>query len=338
MITDPGPDPDDVKALLVAAVLHRQGALRLLAVVANGGNKARERALLAKCVLSHADVGDVPVGVGSAGTATTAQPHEYALAPVGEDAVEVEEGPALLRRTVEAAKNRSLTFVCISSLRDLADLICENAALFVKKTESVAIQGGLERDEATGAWRADGSVNNTFDLEAAQAVYDFCFKNDIRMTVTSRHAVPLLPMQYARGDARAECGRPHPASPGCHRSVRGRPTLTRSRASSGRRRTCDRAAHRLARSFAERVPSPVLVYLANAQFRGLEGARLLPRVAVATHPVRAEPSRSRCAAASPSARPSRARSLTCSTRFFHVQSTLPRFIPHPRLVDSAVRR
>jgi hypothetical protein len=33
LISDPGPDPDDVKALLVAAMLHAHRRVELLAVV-----------------------------------------------------------------------------------------------------------------------------------------------------------------------------------------------------------------------------------------------------------------------------------------------------------------
>jgi hypothetical protein len=48
-----GPDPDDVKALLIAAILHNQGHVWLRAVVCNGGSSARDRARLARCVLDH---------------------------------------------------------------------------------------------------------------------------------------------------------------------------------------------------------------------------------------------------------------------------------------------
>jgi hypothetical protein len=47
VITDVGPDPDDAKALLVAATFHHQRAVRLLGVVANGGHQAVERGVLA---------------------------------------------------------------------------------------------------------------------------------------------------------------------------------------------------------------------------------------------------------------------------------------------------
>ncbi|KAJ1638663.1 hypothetical protein T492DRAFT_197669 [Pavlovales sp. CCMP2436] len=119
--------------------------------------------------------------------------------------------------------NHSLLLVLISSLRDFADLLSREPELCIQKLDTVAIMGGLEPDIcAESGWKTDTSVNNGFDSEAAEMVYSFCFKNSVRMTVVSRHAVPLLPMQ-------------------------------------------------LAKSFAERTHDPVMRYLADAQFLGLQG-------------------------------------------------------------------
>ncbi|KAJ1621397.1 hypothetical protein T492DRAFT_887047 [Pavlovales sp. CCMP2436] len=221
LITDPGPDPDDVKALLVLAVAHMQGAVQLKAVVANGGMQAVERAKLARCMLDHMGVLDVPVGHGSAGQPYSPQPHEYSIDDYAlVDAGRLVVGERLLKQTLSAARPGSLTFVCISSLRDISDLIKADPALFVEKTRTVAIQGGLERDAShPSGWRPDSSVNNGFDLPAAEHVFAFCFEKSVPMVVTSRHAVPMMPMQ----------------------------------------------------SFATRTNCPVLLYLADAQFLGLEG-------------------------------------------------------------------
>ncbi|KAJ1630803.1 hypothetical protein T492DRAFT_871012 [Pavlovales sp. CCMP2436] len=64
------------------------------------------------------------------------------------------------------------------------------------------MQGGLEPNPTRpSGWRADTFVNNLFDIAAADAVYAFCFAHSIRLTVVSRHAAPLLPMQLARSFA-----------------------------------------------------------------------------------------------------------------------------------------
>ena len=108
VITDPGPDPDDVKVLLVLAALHRQHMLRLVAVVANGGGQPLARARLAKCVLAHARIFDVPVGFGSEGMPTEALPHEYDLQGYADVAPSaIEQGHQLLMRTLRSAASAS---------------------------------------------------------------------------------------------------------------------------------------------------------------------------------------------------------------------------------------
>lgn len=188
------------QALLVLAIAHTRGALTARAVVTNGGGQPVERARLALCALDHIGVRDIPVGAGSEGSPYTPQPHEYALAGQSEvDPSRMLDGGALLRSALDGAAARSLTFVCISSLRDLADLINADARLFVAKTRMVSIQAGLERRAgAPFGWAPDSSVNNGFDLPAAQRVFAFCMERAVPMTVTSRAAVPLLPMQLAR--------------------------------------------------------------------------------------------------------------------------------------------
>jgi hypothetical protein len=208
LVTDPGPDPDDIKALLVAAMLHLHARIDLRAVICNGGGQPRERAALARCVLDHLGAAGVPVGVGSHGVPSTPQAHEFAIANYS--AVKPSrllEGRQLLIRVLQHARPKSLRVVLISSLADFADAVATHPALVLAKVHTVAVQGGLERDPSSpSGWRADSSVNNLFDLAAADAVYAFCFAHNIRLTVVSRHAVPLLPMQLARSFAeRTDC-------------------------------------------------------------------------------------------------------------------------------------
>jgi hypothetical protein len=196
----------------------------LRAVVANGGGSARNRAQLARCILNHVGASTVPVGIGTEGTATVAHPHEYALdeydsAPVAS----LRDGFGLLVEVLERSADGSVSVVCISSMRDFADVCAARPELVRAKVMAVAIQGGLVRSAASPAgWVPDTSQNNEFDRDGAAAVYAFCFAHGVPMTVTSRHAVPTIPMQ-------------------------------------------------LARSFAERTNCPVMRYLADAQFLGLEG-------------------------------------------------------------------
>ncbi|KAG8457385.1 hypothetical protein KFE25_005066 [Diacronema lutheri] len=234
VICDAGPDPDDVKALLVLAMLDMQGELELAGVVANGGGAhVVDRAALARGVLDRAGAAHVPVGVGSAGQAVPVGAHEFALEGFARvDRARLEDGRVLLRRLLVDARPASLTLVCISALTDFAELARDEPELVLAKVREVAIQGGVERVDGlppaadpvpTGAadWAPDSSSNNLFDLPAAREAYAFCLARGLPMAVVSRIAVPLIPMQ-------------------------------------------------LARSFAIRTACPLMAYLARSQFEGLE--------------------------------------------------------------------
>ena len=240
IITDPGPDPDDVKALLVAAIAHGQRRLRLRAVICNGGGDPLGRARLARCVLDHVGASSVPVGVGSMGVSRDPRPYEYAIEGYSSvDDSRLEPGHELLQSVLRSVGRKSLRVVLISSLRDFADVVAAVPNLVDRKVHSVAVMGGLRRTEnppaAKGAgdaaharasrasqWEPDTSQNNEFDRAAANQVYAFCLDHEVRLIVVGRDAVPRIPMQ-------------------------------------------------LARSFARRTACPIMRYLEHAQFEGLVG-------------------------------------------------------------------
>jgi len=209
VVTDPGPDPDDVKVVVAAACLHLLGEVELLGVVCNGGGQAVQRAKLARAVLLHCGAVDVPVGVGSDGSPYTPQPHEYDLD--GFDAVdpdtELRGGRAVLMDALRSADAASLTFLLISSQRDLAQVIGDAPDLFRAKTRHVCVMGGVQRAE-DGSWTPDTSSNNEFDRAASQQLYSFCFAHGVKCSVISRHSVPDVPMALVT--QLAASGPPHP--------------------------------------------------------------------------------------------------------------------------------
>jgi len=221
VVTDAGPDPDDVKALLVLAMAHRSGRIRLAAVVANGGGQPGLRAQLMRLLLNRIGELGVPVGVGSLGVALAEQPHECALRGFAAvDPSRLLDGPALLLRTRVRAAPRSVAVLLISGLRDFADVVLAQPGLVQRKVRAVAIQGGLVPDAAAPfGFAPDTSQNNAFDPAAAAAVvYNFCFAQGIRMSFVSRDAVPVRCTRAARSCARARgaCLPPsHPAAPPC---------------------------------------------------------------------------------------------------------------------------
>lgn len=137
--------------------------------------------------------------MGSPGVSCEAHSYEYAID--GYDTVcdsSLCDGHELLLRVLREAVPQSLTFVLISSLRDFADVLAEEPALVLSRVMEVAIQGGLEWSEEANVWVPDSSNNNSFDQDAAAALYASCFSKGLPMSIVSRHAVPLLPMQLAK--------------------------------------------------------------------------------------------------------------------------------------------
>lgn len=193
LVTDPGPDPDDVKALLTLAIAHKHANVRLSAVVANGGGSPARRAQLARLILDRIGEPNIPVGIGSVGVPVTEQPHECSLR--GFDTVNKQrlmKGRLLLERTLARASTQSVTVLCISGLRDFADVILDKPKLVLRAVAAVVIQGGLSPSAAARfGFVPDTSQNNQFDPAAADVVYSFCFEHHIRMSVVSRNAVPV---------------------------------------------------------------------------------------------------------------------------------------------------
>jgi hypothetical protein len=275
IITDPGPDPDDAEALLLAWKLHRQDAIRLVGVVANGGGHPAARARLARCLLDRVGATSIPVGIGSAGMPISTQPHEYALDGYAHTSGEsLMPGATLILHALEEAAPKSLIVLIIASMRDFKDAIEQHAQLVLEKVHSVGIMGGLVEDpDSSMGYAPDASVNNMFDLDAAQHAYAWCIEHGLPMTVVTRQAVPLLPMQLVRGYDRARL----PARTRGARAAResARVQACSARLSRLRPRSPARASPcpfaLRARSFADRFKCPVISYVANAQFHGLVG-------------------------------------------------------------------
>ena len=136
-------------------------------------------------------------------------PHEYDLQGYGTvDEGRLLVGSDLLIAVLQKSSHHSLRVVLISSLRDFADVIASHADLVLSKVHTVAVQAGLQRaEDGVAGWEPDTSVNAMFDLDAARAVFNFCFTRGVRMTVSSRNAVPMLPVsaRLARFQSEEPC-------------------------------------------------------------------------------------------------------------------------------------
>ena len=108
-------------------------------------------------------------------------------------------------RLLRAARRRELTLVITSSLKDAAELIVAEEALFVAKVGKVVVQGGCE-DFVAGVsvsgprayLKPDTAHNNMFDLEAATVVYAACQRLGVPLVVTSRFSAYSCPVSARR--------------------------------------------------------------------------------------------------------------------------------------------
>mmetsp|Transcript_7655 Transcript_7655/g.22787 ORF Transcript_7655/g.22787 Transcript_7655/m.22787 type:complete len:467 (-) Transcript_7655:305-1705(-) len=102
-------------------------------------------------------------------------------------------GFALMRSSLLAAEDRSLVLVVVSSLKDAAELVREEGALFKRKVRQVVIQGGVlpfsPGVAAAGEMlEPDSAHNNAFDAASSRFFYHRCQELGVPLLVLSRFA------------------------------------------------------------------------------------------------------------------------------------------------------
>lgn len=197
IITDPGQDLDDEMTLILLRALVEDGLVDCEAVICNL-KPARRRALLARGTLDELGLHHVKVGVGSDGgsekhrdTFSSSITSQY----VPKD-MEFVDGQVLLRSLYAVAPEGGLQLLLISALTDVAVFVRDNEALFVAKTRSVTVMGGVEafdpRDDAPLV--PDTAANNIYDFEAAKFTYRRIQELGVPLVVLSRYAAYKCPM------------------------------------------------------------------------------------------------------------------------------------------------
>ena len=76
------------------------------------------------------------------------------------------DGSELLRQLVREAAPASLTFLMISAMTDLAELMRDEPELIHAKVRHLCVMGGLQKSGAD-QWEPDTAVNNNWDPAAA---------------------------------------------------------------------------------------------------------------------------------------------------------------------------
>lgn len=202
IITDPGPDPDDAKVILMAGVQHLQGQVNVTGIVTNGGQQSEARAQLATAILAGIGVTNIPVAHGAPGRKENPSPQVFNLDGFDQvDKGELLQGRDLIFSVLTDAKPKSLTIQIQSAGTDIAEAIKLYPSLIKAKVCKVSVMGGVELkadEHGVERWTSDAAQNNLFDPEAMESVYQYCISNRIPLHVVSRNAVPNIPMRVAQ--------------------------------------------------------------------------------------------------------------------------------------------
>lgn len=206
LFINPGHDPGDVEALLVAVALHRQGRLCLRGVICSGSRALTARARLALCILDHLGVLDVPVGAGSSvEPGSHPLPYEFRLA--GYSACD----PRGLRRkaavdvltsalATAAAARRGVVLIAAGALDVLQQFVGMDADLVRRGVALVAFCGGVSRTQ-DGTIVAEEAAPWRGPRGAQQMLVEWCVNNGIAVHATASLSVPAVPLRLARSFA-----------------------------------------------------------------------------------------------------------------------------------------
>jgi hypothetical protein len=191
----------------------------------------------------------VPVGIGTDGGSRqhsdtfTESSQQYIPEKHSSRAHTLQGGRHLLREQYELASDKSLTLLCISSMKDAALFLRDNEKLFVKKTLSVVVMGGVksptptvdEKEGKSGDGGGEGkdaaatptqvttslmpaaaaapeylvpdtAHNNMFDKTASDYLYRRCQELGVPIIVVSRFAAYDSPVSRSTYDDLARYG------------------------------------------------------------------------------------------------------------------------------------
>lgn len=189
--SDAGKDIDDSFALLIQGYLMWIDLLYIIAIIANL-KSAEKRALTIWALMYHMGHRHIPVGIGSDGSDEDHMEREYeydteiSAGTLGE--AMIVNGKRLMEEKLNKclAAHTKIKVLCISSLRDIAELCEEHPKMVVATVESFYIQGGVLSD---GVLEPDESAaNNKFDMESARKFYAFIEKYSMDCIVCTKHA------------------------------------------------------------------------------------------------------------------------------------------------------
>jgi hypothetical protein len=217
-ITDAGVDLDDELALILGGFLQREGLINLKAVTANL-KPSIERARLVRGTLDMigygSDLPDVPVGMGMGNIEKrNGEPHatEQNCSYLA-DRDRLHIGDEAFVDVLMDSEPQSLTLVLQSGFADAAALAMMHGDLLKDRVKRVVAMSGVKRGEngvllENGLMVPDSANNNTFNAPAASIFYEWCQKEGVPITITTRQAAYAAQVPFSLFNDILESGNP----------------------------------------------------------------------------------------------------------------------------------
>ena len=213
VITDAGQDLDDEMTMVLLQALTDKGIVECKGTVATLA-PSRDRARLVRGSLDVLGLHNVPVAIGTDGGSNhhsnTFEKTASGYMPA-DDQFHAPSGLELLVQLYTPALPASLTLLCIASMKDAAQFVHNHEELFVEKTRSVTIMGGVlpfDDDDEDALLVPDTAHNNQFCTESSEYLYRRCQQLKIPMIIVSRHAAYACPMPRSIYDDMAATAHP----------------------------------------------------------------------------------------------------------------------------------
>lgn len=201
LISDPGKDPDDSLALVLAIALQDLGYIRVRGVVTTVGASSirRMRARHAKWLLAQLGARNTEVVEGASYPIPDRLSHahnSFLRSANVQSESDMQPSPASSNADRFAAYfEKDVTVVVLGGLTDLANWLADRASGIWSSVNRVVVMGGATRGSAPEKHLVSDShaFNNAVDIFSTNTVFELCGELGIPLTVVSREAIYSSP-------------------------------------------------------------------------------------------------------------------------------------------------
>lgn len=204
IITDIAKDYDDLIAMILLKELDRLKLIKLLGFVANL-SPVEQRAVYGRGALNSLGLHNLPISVGTNGISSAPNSpayveHSYEF--TGQFYLELKDKPAptsrgtdFLTNVCQAARasGNKITFLLISSLKDISSFTTRHGSLFRSVVSNVVLQGGYSYQNNILTPNLD-AANNKIDIPSAIKFHTFLTTHKIKSSVYTKHAAFSVPL------------------------------------------------------------------------------------------------------------------------------------------------